>query len=823
MTDKNEQEHLGDSMDRDVSEIKNGAQNLKAAADKVKSMQNATAVGESAAGAGGKGVAIAGNASVTSSGMAASGGSAAASSAAGGATGSAAAGAGSGAATGAAAGAGSGAATGAAAGSAVGPAGTAAGAAVGFLGKPIVKAVGAIIIGTLFLVTALIYSLPFLVFGPDGSSLSTFGTETLAIQDAAVAVITDAYAEVFNTIVAKAADGGYDVDLTLANIIDMSGGATNVDTAYLISAYCVSMKNKNVSSADMINKLKGKADGLYTFSTTVQIGEKIVPVTVDAYESYTITVPETLTSVTKIYYQRDGNIRFDNTSGIYLPAYEEKKVQVLHPNGSVTWETYYDQVGVAFYQAPTTTRIYTYRQVVVTTPTSANTKQETVYRKAGTQQISELTTLPTYEEKEFTVVDTEGNRTKENHLALSGTEDVEPEVIQVEYLKATINPIQKNELNSAFGLDLNGWYTAPLGDNQELGVRNIAAVASMTENFTLLLNDANISTYKSSVGGSSGVPTEIPALTSLMEGLVIPPCSDNRLYMMEIGSALVGRVPYWFGGNHGSNYCPPGWNADWIVTTRQVPSGGKAGQILPYGIDCSGFVKWVYATAFGADQFTPDDYTGTFARNANTRQISASELLPGDIALCDGHTGLFLGYNAAGQKVYMHALNYTKNVLVSTYSEFNVFLRVVGVADQIEGNNLRQQADVLTRLGLSSAANPAVDYSLPQYSWMTAISNPLPTATVGSQVELTIKYYCSCPSCSGIEGKAKTSTGVAYVAGIAASGDLPPGTKIGLFGKVFEVQDTVPNAEPGTIYIYLPQHSLLTVMSPRVVTAPIYS
>lgn len=746
------------------------------------------------------------------------------SSATGGASSGAAAGAGEAAAGSAASGAASGAATGAKAGSVAGPAGTVIGAAAGLAAKPVIKFVIALALCVIFFMSAIIMSLPRVIFG-DGFNLNSFAEETLSFQDIAIQIITEAYADVFNTIVAQAERGGYDVDLTISNIVDMSGGANNVDMAYLISAYSVSMQNSDLAtSEDMINKLRAVRGSLYRFDTRVEIGEKEVPVTVDAYEQYTFTIAASPVSEEKTYYERTGVIPFYMSRGIYTPIYRPVQVTVVGANGRTETLSLYEKTDMLGWRDPLNTQeLPTYRAVTVNVPVSPETREEIGYRKIGTREIDTATTIPTYEEQQFTVLTSNNTAENQTHLVAVGEEEAAPEIIEVEYLAATIHPLQRLDINRAFSLNLNDWYYESKEGASYEGVRNFQVLDDMVIQFTALLNENNIQLNRTYTEG--GTPFEPPDIQALYPGLMIPPCSDNRMFILETGATLVGRVPYFFGGNHGSNYCHPGWNDAWNTELRVVPAGSRAGQRLPFGIDCSGFVKWTYATAFGVDIFGRNDYTGTMMNSSLTYPIRADELLPGDLGLSDGHVGIFAGYNQAGQRVWLHSRTYLANdddIAFSTHSGLVHFRRVAAVADRLEQNDLRQEADLMTRMGVAIQPQLDIDYTAQEYQWLAHLQDQPAMGRIRFQKKFTVKYYCKCPDCSGEESRPLTSTGQHYRTGIVASSDLPAGTRIGLYGKIFTVQDTRPNAEPDTIYIYLPQHSLLSVVSNRAIDIPVY-
>ena len=67
--------------------------------------------------------------------------------------------------------------------------------------------------------------------------------------------------------------------------------------------------------------------------------------------------------------------------------------------------------------------------------------------------------------------------------------------------------------------------------------------------------------------------------------------SPERRAVVETACTLVGKVSYFWGGKS----CVIGWDERW-GTIRKVTSPGSytTGTYLPYGLDCSGFVDWVF-------------------------------------------------------------------------------------------------------------------------------------------------------------------------------------------------------------------------------------
>ena len=112
--------------------------------------------------------------------------------------------------------------------------------------------------------------------------------------------------------------------------------------------------------------------------------------------------------------------------------------------------------------------------------------------------------------------------------------------------------------------------------------------------------------------------------------------SPERYNIVATALSLVGGVPYDWGGKPSQPGYDPSWWTYNESTKRQR------------GLDCSGFVEWVFMTAgYPKEVYSKVYYTG--AIRVNLQEISAEELRPGDIGLKNNtdngtnHTGIYLG------------------------------------------------------------------------------------------------------------------------------------------------------------------------------------
>lgn len=148
--------------------------------------------------------------------------------------------------------------------------------------------------------------------------------------------------------------------------------------------------------------------------------------------------------------------------------------------------------------------------------------------------------------------------------------------------------------------------------------------------------------------------------------------SVERKAVVKNAGSLVGKVNYFWGGKS----MVKGWDSSW-GTMRTVTAEGSptTGMIRTFGLDCSGFVTWVFNNS-GMGYSVGN---GTYGQKAASRLISRSEVHVGDLAfLADySHVGIIAGKNDSGSILVIHCSSSANNVTVSTAElvGFTVFRR----------------------------------------------------------------------------------------------------------------------------------------------------
>ena len=133
--------------------------------------------------------------------------------------------------------------------------------------------------------------------------------------------------------------------------------------------------------------------------------------------------------------------------------------------------------------------------------------------------------------------------------------------------------------------------------------------------------------------------------------------SEARKAVIKFALSSVGKIPYYWGGKASApSYEKNGFD--------RVIEADYKGRVLR-GLDCSGWVQWVYWSAIG-NRLNGASSTATLIGEG--QKIRRSELQPGDIIVrvgADSHVVMFLQWAGNGNMIVIHENSGANNVSVS--------------------------------------------------------------------------------------------------------------------------------------------------------------
>ena len=148
-----------------------------------------------------------------------------------------------------------------------------------------------------------------------------------------------------------------------------------------------------------------------------------------------------------------------------------------------------------------------------------------------------------------------------------------------------------------------------------------------------------------------------------------------RRAVVETACSLVGKVNYWWGGKS----LTLGWDSRW-GSLRKVTADGSvtSGQYRPYGLDCSGFVDWVFYNATGGG-YVIGHGGGATAQHSYCEPIDWSQAQPGDLVFYpeDSHVGIVGGWDEDGQLLIIHCASGYNNTVITGLEGFTSIGRPV--------------------------------------------------------------------------------------------------------------------------------------------------
>lgn len=150
---------------------------------------------------------------------------------------------------------------------------------------------------------------------------------------------------------------------------------------------------------------------------------------------------------------------------------------------------------------------------------------------------------------------------------------------------------------------------------------------------------------------------ELPSYETIEQGEIDQDVTPIRKRLLQTAASLKGQVPYQWGGKPAQ----AGYDHTWWTFEKGSQKG----------LDCSGYVQWVYRTA-GLSEYIWEQMTSTSAIvHSNFKEIAEEELQPGDIGILNrsgnNHTGIY-----AGNGLWYHCSSQANTVVLSNY-DFKIF------------------------------------------------------------------------------------------------------------------------------------------------------
>ena len=149
--------------------------------------------------------------------------------------------------------------------------------------------------------------------------------------------------------------------------------------------------------------------------------------------------------------------------------------------------------------------------------------------------------------------------------------------------------------------------------------------------------------------------------------------ASERREVIKTACSLVGKVNYFWGGKS----LAMGWDSRWGTVQKVTADGSSStGTCRPYGLDCSGFVDWVFYNA------TEGNYIighggGAASQHTYCTAISWADALPGDLVFYpdDTHVGIVAGWDENGNILIVHCASGYNNVVITGKEGFTSVAR----------------------------------------------------------------------------------------------------------------------------------------------------
>lgn len=165
--------------------------------------------------------------------------------------------------------------------------------------------------------------------------------------------------------------------------------------------------------------------------------------------------------------------------------------------------------------------------------------------------------------------------------------------------------------------------------------------------------------------------TNVDALTVL--AALPDDLPEQRRNVVQTALTLYGKVNYFWGGKS----LAIGWDSRWGELRKVTAAGSRTtGSYRPFGLDCSGFVDWVFYNATNGGYIIGHG-GGAASQHNYCTDISWAEAMPGDLVfyLEDDHVGIVCGWDERGSLLVIHCASSANNVVITGTSGFSFVAR----------------------------------------------------------------------------------------------------------------------------------------------------
>lgn len=121
---------------------------------------------------------------------------------------------------------------------------------------------------------------------------------------------------------------------------------------------------------------------------------------------------------------------------------------------------------------------------------------------------------------------------------------------------------------------------------------------------------------------------------------------EARRQVVLTAYQLLGKVNYFWGGKS----LVSGWDSRWGTPMEVWAEGSSTtGTLRPFGLDCSGYVDWVFYNVTGGE-YVIGHGGGASAQHSYCTDITWDEAQPGDLVFYpgDSHVGIICGFDGSG-------------------------------------------------------------------------------------------------------------------------------------------------------------------------------